>query len=84
MATMDNIVGAMISLMIILVVAYLGPGLGQEVATILPINASGDFASVTTGAEIWESAIGILSVVIVIVLIAMAIKSLYDLKKGSE
>ena len=81
MADMDKTVGAMISLMIMAVVAYLGPGIGQQIATVLPINESGDFASSKTGADIWNAGVGIVIGVVTIIFAAMAIKSLYGLRK---
>ena len=82
---MRTVVSYAISLMVVMVIAYVGPGLGEEISTAMPICETGDFASVTTGAEIWGSNITILSVVILIVIISLAIKSIMGMSgKGEE
>ncbi|MCK9575355.1 MAG: hypothetical protein M0R51_05310 [Clostridia bacterium] len=67
-------------LLTILVILYLGPGLGESMSTSLPINESGDFASATTGADVWTSGVAILGAVIVIAAVAIAIRALKGLK----
>ncbi len=85
MSAMDTVVAYAISLMVVMVILYVGPGLGEEISTAMPVNASGDFAGVTTGAEIWGSNTKILGVVILIVFISLAIKSIMGMiNKGKE
>lgn len=76
-----TVVGGAISLLILVVIFYLGPGLGEEIGTALPICATGDFADATTGADIWNSNASIISVVVIIIFISLAIKALYTLQK---
>lgn len=76
MASMNEIVGAMISLLTVVVIMYLGPGIGQQVSTALPINASGDFANSTTGADVWTSSSAIISVVILVGFVGLILRSL--------
>jgi hypothetical protein len=71
--------------MIITVVFYLGPGVGEEVSSALPINASGDFADAPTGAEVWTSGATMMKIVVIIVFIGVAIAALFRLKgSGNE
>jgi len=81
---MQTTISYAIGLMVIMVIAYVGPGLGEEISTAMPINADGDFASATTGAEIWGSNITILSVVILIVFISLAIKSIMGMSEKKD
>jgi hypothetical protein len=78
----QKVIGLAIGLMIITVVFYLGPGVGEEVSTALPINQSGDFATAPTGAEVWTSGATMMKIVIIIVFIGVAITALFKLKKG--
>ena len=78
---LQAVVGSAISLMIILVIFYLGPGLGESISDAMPICSTGDFADATTGAEVWGSGAAIMSVVVIIAFIAIAIKELYNLQK---
>ena len=78
---LTKVVGSAISLMIILVIFYLGPGLGENISDAMPICATGDFADATTGAEVWSSGASIMSVVVIIAFIAIAIKELYNLQE---
>lgn len=73
---MNEVVGACLSLLVIVIVAYMGPGIGEQVRTAMPINATGDFAGTTTGADIWSSGIGIISIVVTVIFVAIAIKAL--------
>ncbi len=85
MSTMDTVVAYSLSLMVVMVIMYVGPGLGEEISTALPLCSTGDFSDVTTGAELWGSNVKILGVVILIVFIALAIKSIMGMtgaKKG--
>ncbi|MDD5498830.1 MAG: hypothetical protein PHI10_05040 [Dehalococcoidales bacterium] len=85
MSTMDTVIAYSVGLMVVMVIMYVGPGLGEEISAAMPINASGDFADATTGAEIWGSNAKILGVVILIVFISLAIKSIMGMiSKGSE
>jgi len=67
-------------LLTVVVILYLGPGLGESMSTSLPINESGDFGTATTGADIWTSGVAILGAVIVIAAVAIAIRALKGLK----
>ncbi|MFA6887838.1 MAG: hypothetical protein WCQ65_12820 [Fermentimonas sp.] len=80
---MSKVVAGAISLLILVVIFYLGPGLGEEISTALPINASGDFADATTGADVWTSGVAIVTVVVIIIFISLAINALYGLR-GKE
>lgn len=85
MSTMDTVIAYSVGLMVVMVIMYVGPGLGEEISTALPINASGEFADATTGAEIWGSNAKILGVVILIVFISLAIKSIMGMiNRGNE
>ena len=79
---MQKVIGLSIGLMIITVVMYLGPGVGQQVSTALPINGSGDFASSPTGADLWTSGATMLKIVVIIVFIGVAIGALFKLKSN--
>lgn len=76
MASMNDLVGLCVSLLIIVVIAYLGPGLGEQISTAMPVNASGDFANATTGADVWTSGFGLVSIVVLVIFIAVAVKAL--------
>jgi hypothetical protein len=77
---MQKVIGLAIGLLIVVVIFYLAPGVGEEVSTALPINASGDFASAPTGAEVWTSGATMMKVVVIIVFIGVAIGALFKLK----
>jgi hypothetical protein len=77
---MQKVIGLAIGLMIITVVFYLGPGVGEEVSSALPINATGDFATAPTGAEVWTSGATMMKIVVIIVFIGVAIGALFKLK----
>lgn len=76
MASMNEIIGMMITLMTVVIVMYLGPGIGQQVSTALPINKTGDFANATTGASVWNSASSIIAVVILVGFVGVILRSL--------
>lgn len=78
---MQKLVGFSISLLIMVVIFYLGPGIGEQISTALPICSTGDFADVTTGAEVWDAGTGITVVVVIIVLVGLGIKAMYNLKQ---
>jgi len=78
---MSKVVAGAISLLILVVIFYLGPGLGEEISRALPVNATGDFAGATTGADVWTSGVAIVTVVVIIIFISLAINALYGLKK---
>jgi len=80
MAGLGEQIAAAIGLMTIVIVAYLATGVGEQVSTALPINASGDFAGVTTGAEILDTNMAILSITILIVIIGGAIRTVSKLR----
>jgi len=82
MATViEDITAFCMGLLTIVVVLYLGPGLGESMSTSLPINASGDFGSATSGADVWTSGVAILGAVIVIAAVAIGIRALKGLKE---
>jgi uncharacterized membrane protein len=78
---MQKVIGLAVGLLIVVVIFYLAPGMGEEVSTALPINASGDFATAPTGAEVWTSGATLMKVVIIVVFIGVAIGALFKLKK---
>lgn len=84
MDDLQKVVGGAISLMIILVIFYLGPGLGENISDALPICSTGDFADVTTGAEVWGSGASIMSVVVIISFISIAIGALYRMQNANK
>jgi len=81
MADLNKMVEIAIGLMVITIVAYLATGVSEKVATELPVNESGDFASVTTGAEILDTNMSILSITILIIIIAVGIGAVKGLNK---
>jgi hypothetical protein len=80
-SVIEEITAFCMGLLTIVVVLYLGPGLGESMSTSLPINESGDFANATTGASVWTSGVAILGAVIVIAAVAIAIRALKGLKE---
>ena len=81
MASLNQMVEIAIGLMVITIVAYLATGVSEKVATELPVNETGDFASVTTGAEILDTNMSILSITILIIIIAVGIGAVKGLNK---
>ncbi len=81
---MNELLGLTIGLMVITIVAYLGPGIGEKVSTAMPINKTGDFASTTTGADIWNSGMGIIGIVVTVIMVAVAIKALKGIQVGNN
>jgi len=83
---MQRVIGLAVGLLIVVVIFYLAPGMGQEVSTALPINQTGDFANAPTGADVWTSGATLMKVVIIVVFIGVAIGALFKLKRqgGSE
>jgi hypothetical protein len=55
---------------------YLGPGIGDQVSTALPIDKTGDFANATTGASVWTSSASIISIVVLVGFVGVIIRSL--------
>lgn len=66
--------------MILVVIMYLGPGIGESVSQAVPINESGDFAGATNGADIWSAGTSLFVVVITIVVLSVALKSIFKLR----
>lgn len=83
-SSIDKLVTYGVGLLVLVVVIQLGPGIGQEIETSLPINESGSYADATTGADIWNSGTSIMSVVILIVIVSLGIAALYNMKKQGE
>lgn len=81
MDDMQKLVGFAISLLILVVVFYLGPGVGEAVSTALPAT-SGEFSNATTGAEIWNAGTSISIVVVIVAMIGVALAALYKLQKN--
>lgn len=77
---MTKVVGATISLLVMVVILYLGPGIGENISEALPICATGEFADSTTGADVWTSSVGIVGVVVLIIFVSYAIKAVMGLK----
>ncbi|WP_407356028.1 hypothetical protein [Methanolobus sp. WCC5] len=85
MTNLNTMVGIVIGLMIIVVVSYLTTGVGEQVANALPVNATGDFANVPTGASILETNMAIVSITILIIIISVGIGAIRGLQnKGNE
>lgn len=82
---MQKVIGLAVGLLIVVVIFYLAPGMGEEVSKALPVNESGDFAGAPTGADVWNSGATLMKVVIIIVFIGVAIGALYKLRgRNSE
>lgn len=82
---MQRVIGLAVGLLIVVVIFYLGPGMGEEVSKALPINQTGDFASAPKGSDIWLSGATMIKVVIIITFIGVAIGALFKLRgRGSE
>jgi hypothetical protein len=81
---MNELVGLAVGLLVVVIIAYLGPGIGEQVSTAMPINASGDFANATTGAEIWTSGFGIIGIVVTVIFVAVAIKALKGIQGNNN
>jgi hypothetical protein len=79
-SVIEELTAFCMGLLTIVVVLYLGPGLGESMATSLPVDPSGDFGSATTGADVWTAGVAILGAVIVIAAVAIAIRALKGLK----
>lgn len=77
---MQKVIGLAVGLLIVVVIFYLAPGMGEEVSKALPVNESGDFAGAPTGADVWNSGATLMKVVIIIVFIGVAIGALYKLR----
>ncbi|MCE5295188.1 MAG: hypothetical protein LLF94_11330 [Chlamydiales bacterium] len=84
MSNMNELVGLAVGLLTLTIVLYLGPGVGEMVSKTMPINESGDFADVTTGAEVWTSGVGILGIVVTVIFVAVAIKALKGIQGNSN
>lgn len=84
MSNMNELVGLAVGLLVVVIIAYLGPGIGEQVSTAMPVNQSGDFANATTGAEIWTSGFGIIGIVVTVIFVAVAIKALKGIQGGSN
>jgi len=83
-STIDEVIAFIAGLLVIVVYMYLGPGMGQEISTAMPINESGDFAGAKTGGDIWTSNTSLVGVVLLMVLIGLAVRSLKNLKGKSN
>lgn len=85
-STMDEVIAFISGLLVIVVYMYLGPGMGQEISSAMPINQTGDFAGSKTGGDIWASNTSLISAVLLMVLIGLAIASLKSMKgkKGNN
>lgn len=69
-------------MLILVVLLYLGPGIGSEVATALPVCSTGDFGTTTytTGASVWATFTKLIGIVVLINMIALGISGLQDLR----
>lgn len=81
---MNDLVGLAIGLLVITIVAYMGPGIGEQVSTAMPVNKTGDFANTTTGADVWTSGMGIIGIVVTVIFVAVAIKALKGIQGNSN
>ncbi len=77
---MQEVTAFCFELLLMVVLLYLGPGLGESMSTALPINQTGDFANATTGADVWIGGVGILGAVIVINGVAIAVRAIKGVK----
>lgn len=81
----QSLIGAAIGLLVITIVVMLGPGVGSQVETALPVDASSDFANetivATSGADVWGTNVAIISIAVLITIIAVAIKRLNDMRQ---
>ena len=80
---MSEIVGLCVGLMVIMIVCYIGPGIGSKVQTALPYNKTGDFANSATGASVWSNSINIVGIVVLVTFVALAIRSLKGIQDGN-
>lgn len=81
MAGLEAYIGAAIGLLIITIVFILGPGIGSEVESAIPVNDTSAFADVSTsGADVWDTNTSIISVAILIAVVGTAIGTLYKLR----
>lgn len=83
MANLDQMVGITVGLMIIVIVSYLTTGVGEQVSTALPVSDTGDFANITTGAQILESNMAIVSITVLIIIISVGIGAIRGLQKDN-
>lgn len=71
---------AFIGGLLVVVYMYLGLGMGEQISAALPINQTGDFANSKIGGDIWADSTSLIGVVLLMVLIGLAIKSLKNIK----
>lgn len=83
MTSMSEIIGLCLSLMVLMVICYIGPGIGSKVQTALPYNKTGDFANSATGASIWSNSVSIMGIVVLVTFVALAIRSLKGIQGGN-
>ena len=80
----QKLVGFGIGLLTLVVILYLGPGIGEQVSTALPVNQTGDFAGATTGAAVWTNGTSVMGIVVIVALLAIVIKSLLGMRGGKN
>lgn len=83
MSNMSELVGMVVSLLTLVIVFYMGPGIGEKVSTAMPINKTGDFANTTTGASVWNNGVNIVGIVVLVTFVALAIRSLKGIQGGN-
>ncbi len=84
MSTMTELVGMCVGLLTLVIIFYLGPGIGEKVSQAMPVNKSGDFANATTGASVWNNGVNIVGVVVLVTFVALAIRSLKGIQGGNQ
>lgn len=83
-STIDEVIAFIGGLLVVVVYMYLGPGIGQEISTAMPINQTGDFAGAKTGGDIWTSNTSLISVVLLMALIGLAITGIKNFKRSKN
>jgi len=82
--SIQKLTGFAIGLLTLVVILYLGPGIGEQVSTALPVNESGDFAGATTGADVWNNGTSVMGIVVIVAMLTIVIKSLLGMRgKGN-
>lgn len=81
----QELIGAGIGLLVLTIVIMLGPGVGSQVESALPVDPTSHFANetivATSGADVWGTNVAILSIAALISIIAIAIMKLNDMRQ---
>jgi hypothetical protein len=79
MDSMQKALSGLGTLAVMVVLMYVVPGVGDSVSTAIPVNATGDFADVTTGASVYSTGVKMLTVVVLMVFVGYALDALFGL-----